>query len=157
MVVDAPGGLTGFARLLQESIAILARESPAHLAATRNALGQTIVRISVAGEAPARLVPGRGHDWVQAAEGPAAVEARLDIATLFEVLDGALTVEQAVRGDRLAISGGVDDLLRGHDALGAWLHGALRCPSFTELLQRMRNQYAAQLGSQDRRNLDERK
>lgn len=54
--------------------------------------------------------------------------------TILDVVDGRLTLEDAVWEERIRLFGSLDALLLFLDALVAYLQGAVRCPSFPWLL-----------------------
>jgi hypothetical protein len=54
------------------------------------------------------------------------------------LIDARLTLLDAVLSDALAMTGAPDDLLAFHDGLIAYVHGAVRAPSFPALLSAYR-------------------
>lgn len=68
----------------------------------------------------------------------ADVELQTDRSTIHALVDGALSLEQAVRQNRLRLQGAPADVVRFHAGLMAWLHGAVRSPSFPQLLRGFR-------------------
>jgi hypothetical protein len=131
-----PGAV--FSTLLRRSLETLERERPdvaARLAAT---LGALDVAIRVGEE----RVGLRAEDGrvVVAAPPP---EARVDVVTgrdtILALVDGEVSLVDAVVGDALALRGAVPDLARFHDALWLYLQGAVRAPSFPALLRAFRD------------------
>jgi hypothetical protein len=127
----------GFAGYLTRSLRLLRDEAPAHFAATRAHLGPLAVRITVGNEAPVVVRLDGAEPWVRqhAPEEtfPAAVDVGASRPALAAFLRGELSIEEAVTDDRLTLRGSLDHLLPFFDGLAAWLHGALRSPSFPSL------------------------
>ncbi len=71
--------------------------------------------------------------------GEAHVELQTDRPTIFALIDGVLGLQSAVQADRLRLRGGPDDVIRFHEGLMLWLHGAVRSPSFPGLLREFRD------------------
>ncbi len=65
------------------------------------------------------------------------------LATVLAVLDARLTLAEAVEIDALRVRSDLDRLVLLHDGLLAYVHGAVRCPGFPELLVRLRLQALA--------------
>jgi hypothetical protein len=122
-----------FSTLLRRSLETLERERPD--VAT---LGALDVAIRVGEE----RVGLRAEDGrvVVAAPPP---EARVDVVTgrdtILALVDGEVSLVDAVVGDALALRGAVPDLARFHDALWLYLQGAVRAPSFPALLRAFRD------------------
>jgi len=133
----------GFGQFLRESLALLAAEAPVHLAALARALRERQVTISIADEAPVQLACDRRGLFFSEESGRSAVEVSLSSGELLRVLAGDETLEQAIVDGRVAVRGACDDVLAFDDALRAWLHGAVRSPSFGGLLRRLEAHYAA--------------
>jgi hypothetical protein len=121
-----------FPAYLERALGLVAAEAPVHFAAARDHLGALALVIRVAGSPPLRLFLGTGPPWT-APGSDGDVEAALAPGDLAALLAGELTIEEAVGCDRLSIRGELDRVLPFLDALGAWLHGALRSPSLPHL------------------------
>ena len=67
-------------------------------------------------------------------DGGAHVVLSADHAMIFALVDGEVTIEAAVRQNRLRLRGTPAHLVRFHEGLMLWLHGAVRCPSFPQIL-----------------------
>jgi hypothetical protein len=70
--------------------------------------------------------------------GEAHVVLHTDTPTVFRLVDGQCSLEQAVQQDRLRLFGRPGDVIRFHQGLMQWLHGAVRSPSFPRLLREFR-------------------
>jgi hypothetical protein len=140
--VRPENALVGFGRFMDESLALLADEGPRHLEAIARALGPVRIGFEIDAEDVVVLAPGpRPH--VQRAAAPADVGVRTTSAVLLGIVDGDDSLGRAILEDRVAIRGRCDDVLACDDALRAWAHGAIRAPSFSELLNRFRAHYAS--------------
>jgi hypothetical protein len=123
-----------FARYLEAALDLLQVEAPAHFAATRARMRGRAAAIRVDDAPPLRLCFASGPPWISrrgALTGDIAVA--ISGRDLDRFLAGELTLEEGLADDRLRIQGDVDQVLDFLDALAAWLHGALRCPSFPTL------------------------
>jgi hypothetical protein len=123
---------------VEEAMRVLAREAPLHLAALSKELGKLTVSIGVGDASPFAVSFADGPPWVRPVAAP-DVDVALSSRDVEDLLAGALTVEDAVARDRLAIRGDVSAVIRFLDALRLWLHGALRSPS----MPRLRDTYLA--------------
>jgi hypothetical protein len=127
---------------LRASLALLAAESPLHLRAMQAALRNRQVRISLDEEPPTRLVVDPSGLHVVGEGDPAQVDVSLASHDLLRVLAGEQTLEEAIVAGQVTVRGTCDDVLAFDDGLRAWLHGAVRSPSFSTLLERLQTHYA---------------
>jgi hypothetical protein len=58
--------------------------------------------------------------------------------TILRVIDAETNLMEAVLADELYVRGELDDLVAFHDGLLAYVHGAVRAPSFPQLLREYR-------------------
>jgi hypothetical protein len=137
-----------FGQYLAQALGLLRSESPVHFQATRQRLGGLAILIRIAGDVPVRVrLEGEvaatwvaradhvgGHAHVGASDS--GVEISTSRADLDGFLRGAFTLEEGLEANRLTVRGALDDVLAFLEALNAWLHGALRCPSFPSLHRR---------------------
>lgn len=124
---------------IRTSLQILRREHTGAFAAMIHALGRGRLYLKVDDEA-VLLRFGRGTPQVWSARPrdrrpPAVLTSRRAILRL---VDGGLTILDAVRHGDLEVLASPDDLLRLERSLSFYLRGAVRCPSFPELLQQFR-------------------
>ncbi len=126
-----------FRDFLADSFVALRREMPPAYVALCRCLARREVVLTVDGES----VPVE-FERERAVLLPAAVAPVIDVRTtraaILDLVDAHLRLDDAVMTDRLHLRGSPDDLLRFHDGLLAYLHGALRAPSFARLLQSFR-------------------
>lgn len=126
-----------FSALLRRSLGALERERPdvaARLAAT---LAPLTVTITVGDEHLG--VRSDGTCIVVGVPVPAAqVRVSTGRPTILALVDGAVSLVDAVLADDVRLVGDVADLARFHDALWLYLQGAVRAPSFPALLQAFR-------------------
>ncbi len=138
-----------FARFLERSFAILAAEHPEAYRAMCAALAPRVVSIRVGDEAvhlgftPAAV---RRLRWVAAP----AVTIRATIPTVLAVIDAELSLLDAAMAGDLDAGGAPADLAAFHDGLVAYVHGAVRAPSFPFLLGEFRARHARRRRQQTR-------
>jgi hypothetical protein len=117
---------------LQRSLDLLARESPAHLQRMRAALGDRPVVITIHGARPVRVSLNGTPPWTSIG-GAADLEIALSQPDLFHFVRGEITLDEAVKTQRLQLRGRLDDLLILVDTLTAWSQGARRAPSLAKV------------------------
>lgn len=120
-----------FAAFLDHSLRLLAREAPRSFAAVRDRLRGVAAAIELDRQTPVR-VQLDAEPWVARSEA-GEVRAEVDGTDLARLLRGELTIEAAVRDERLHLRGSLEHLLGFLDGLESWIHGAVRCPSFPAL------------------------
>jgi hypothetical protein len=131
------------AALLAESFEVLAREQPVAYAALCARLRGLGVALSVDEESFAALFDARGAS-VAGVEGTEGARVLTHHATVLAVLEGELTLADAVLTDAVRVVGPLDLLLRLHEGLVLYVQGAARCPGFGSLLRRLRAMAAPQ-------------
>lgn len=133
-----------FATYLGESLDQIERGAPEVYALVARRLGARVVHIVVGGEALGVRVEGARLLLDLATEGDraAAIEARTERADIVALVDGEVTLEEAVTTGRVELWGSVEDLLAGLDALGGYLNGAARCPELGGLMEAFRRDAA---------------
>jgi hypothetical protein len=122
-----------FGDLLEQSLAQIARSSPAGYARLAERMGTDRVRIDVDGT-PARLCFSRGRHALARDGSEADLELRTDGAGVLALVDAELSLLDAVLADRLFVRGGVEAVARFESALVAYLEAAVRTPGLPELL-----------------------
>ncbi|WP_437335482.1 hypothetical protein WME98_25045 [Sorangium sp. So ce296] len=128
------------ARLLAESFAALAAELPEAHARVSARLAGRAVAIRVDGERFVVEADG-GAPQVRAAgadEEAAAVRVATSRRAILDVLDARRSLAEAVLADEVEVVGALERLVEAREALLAYVHGAVRCPSFPALLERFR-------------------
>jgi hypothetical protein len=139
-----------FATFLTHSMALLAAEKPAVAARLGALLCDREAVVQVDDERVGIVFPGGVFQLVADVARP-FIELRSSRRTILDVVNGRLTLEDAVWGDHLWLRGHLDDLVRFHDALVLYLQGAVRCPSFPWLLDRYRDGRAPSRADIERR------
>lgn len=124
----------GFTAFLLESFAAMRREVPGAHAEVCRVLARRSVRIEVGGESPL-LRFARGEVALGSGAGAATIEVRATKAAILDLVDARRTLVESVLGDAIFLRGGTHDLLVFHDGLTAYVHGAVRAPSFPSLLR----------------------
>ena len=125
-----------FAAYLTESLDRIAGDVPWAYAAILARLGARVVRVRLSGEA--LTIRGDGGRVRLGDDGSGDVEVSTVRAELVALADGEMTLEEAVTAERLELRGRVDDLMAGLLALEAYLHGAVRCPELSGLMDAFR-------------------
>lgn len=127
----------GFGEFLARSFELLACEARE----ARNLLCGTLagcdVHIWVDGE-PVRLEFEPSTIRLSGARGSACIEVRTSRAAILALLDDRISLDQAILRDALELRGRPADLLRFYDGLIAYVHGAVRAPSFPRLFDAFR-------------------
>ncbi|HXO82201.1 MAG TPA: SCP-2 sterol transfer family protein [Mycobacterium sp.] len=123
--------------LLRRSVGHLEDEVPASYRHMLEALGPLVVEVDVDGE----VFSLRGGRRLEVTDGPAGVSsARIasSRAAILDLLDARFSLDEAVQAGVVNVHGSLDDILRAHDTLLAYVHAAVRAPSHPELLATLR-------------------
>jgi hypothetical protein len=126
------------AGLLHRSLTDLASEVPASCRHLHRTLGALVIEVEVDGELFAlRGVPEL--EVVDVVDGTVPdVRVTTSRAAILDVLDGTVALREAVESGRVAVRGALDDVVRAHATLIAYVHAALRAPSARGLLADLR-------------------
>jgi hypothetical protein len=124
-----------FGDFLARSLAILERERPRHYAALCAAMRDRVALFRVDGP-PVLVSFGEGRATVDPVitRAPVGIESALSKQTILDLLDGELSLEEAVLSDRFFVRAPVSELHVFFQALLHYLRGAVRCPSLPTLL-----------------------
>lgn len=125
------------AALLRRSVEHLAQEVPDSYRRILDELGSLVVELKVDGEVFA-LRGGRDLEVSDGAAQRAGTRIATSRAAVLDVLDAVVGLGEAVEADAVRVTGGVDDVLRAHDTLRAYVHAAVRAPSQPGLLAELR-------------------
>jgi hypothetical protein len=131
-----------FADFLAASLELLERECPAAHAAMCGALSDRALRLTVDGEAVVVIFTARRAS-IAAAARHCSVEVCTSRRTIIDLVDAKAALLDAVLHEALSLRGAPSELLAFLDGLRAYLHGAVRAPSFAPLLRRFRDALAA--------------
>jgi hypothetical protein len=124
--------------LLRQSVAHLEDEVPDSYRRVLNELGPLVVELDVDGELFC-LRGGRRLEVSDGAAGAAGARIITSRATILDVLDARVGLGEAVEAGTVDVRGSLDDVLRAHDTLLAYVHAAVRAPSQPGLLAALRN------------------
>lgn len=127
-----------FRGFLTESFAILQREVPAAYAGLCRVLALQEVVLTMDQE-PVGIRFEREQARLLPTSDAPTIEVRTDRTLVLDLIDARCTLHEAILSDRLLLRGRPDALLLFHDGLMLYLHGALRAPSFPQLLQWFRS------------------
>jgi hypothetical protein len=122
---------------LAESLEALRREVPAAYRAMCQALDARELCLRVDGAPIVLAFSGESHRFL-ARPGRAPIEIRTAEETLHQLIDGELSLLEAVLSERVVVLASIDDLLRCEEGLSSYLRGAVRSPSFPRILERRR-------------------
>lgn len=123
--------------LLRRSVGHLEDEVPDSYHLVLEALGPLVVEVDVDGE----LFSLRGGRRLEVADGAAAMAGAwiaTSRAAILDLLDARVGLDEAVQAGTVGVRGSVDDVLRAHDTLLAYVHAAVRAPSQPGLLTALR-------------------
>lgn len=123
--------------LLRRSVEGLAHEVPDSYRLTLEALGPLTVALDVDGEHFS--LAGGGHLVVTDGEDAAAdVQITTGRSTILDVLDANVGLQDAIEAGIVGVRGSLDDVLRVHDTLRAYVHSAVRAMTQAGLLDALR-------------------
>lgn len=121
-----------FTTFLARSLALLEDEMPSAYSAVASHLGGREVLLHVDEETLS--VRGAGERLHLSFVGTApVVELRTCRDVIAALIEGEITLLDAVLSERLVLVGSVDDLVAFDAGLIAYLNGAVRCPAFPNL------------------------
>lgn len=123
--------------LLRRSVQHLADEVPDSYRLTLDALGPLVVALDVDGE-QFSLTGGRQLVVTDGEPTSAHVRITTTRGTVIDVLDANVGLQDAVEAGTVGVRGSLDDVLRLHDTLRAYVHAAVRAPTQTGLLDALR-------------------
>ena len=122
---------------LARSLALLAREAPGSYERLCHTLAGKRVCIDGDGRRFALRFEPHGVETVTPS-GTENICAGVDRSTILALVDGTVTLDQALRDDRLHIRAQVADAATLFDGLSIYLRGAIRSASFPMLLAEFR-------------------
>jgi hypothetical protein len=126
-----------FPAFLDRSLAVLRSEAPAHHAELAVLLGARGLCCEVDGRSVALCFDGARHA-LRPPDRREAVSLCTDRRTILDLVDGELTLLDALLEERLWLAGSADAVTRFDEALTCYLDGAIRCPSLPPLLEEFR-------------------
>ena len=123
--------------LLRRSVEHLADEVPDSYRLMLETLGPLLVEVDVDGERFA-LRGGQRLEVSEGATGMAGAQITTSRAAILDLLDAKVGLDEAVQVGAVGVRGSLDDILRAHDTLLAYVHAAIRAPSQPVLLSALR-------------------
>lgn len=123
--------------LLRRSVGHLEVEVPDSYRLVLDRLGPLEVELDVDGE---RFTLRGGHrlEVSDGESGTAGARVGASRAAILDVLDARVGLADAVDEGAVRVRGSLDDVLRAHDTLLAYVHAAVRAPSQPGLLAALR-------------------
>jgi hypothetical protein len=123
--------------LLRRSVEHLEDEVPDSYRLVVESLGPLVVDVDVDGELFS-LKAGRRLEVTDGQAGVGGARITSSRAAILDLLDAKLGLDEAVQAGDVGVYGSLDDVLRLHDTLLAYVHAAVRAPSHPELLAALR-------------------
>ncbi len=123
--------------LLRRSVGQLEGEVPASYRHMLEALGPLVVEVDVDGELFS-LSGGRRLEVTDGSAAASGARIRSSRAAILDLLDARFGLDEAVQAGVVSVHGSLDDILRAHDTLLAYVHAAVRAPSHPDLLAALR-------------------
>ncbi|MHA3023485.1 SCP-2 sterol transfer family protein [Mycobacterium sp. BMJ-28] len=123
--------------LLRQSVTHLADEVPDSYRRMLYTLGPLVVELVVDDERFA-LRGGRRLEVCTGGQNVAGTHVVTTRTGILDILDAAISLDHAVECGAVQIRGTLDDILRAHDTMRAYVHAAVRAPSQPALLCALR-------------------
>ena len=123
--------------LLQTALATMQRDNPGGHRSFLDALGPTSVGV-IADTLPFVISTVGGGPVVSTGIGAADVGIRTDRSTVVSVIEGEITLTDAVVQGSVEVRGALAHVVTAHDALLAFVDAAVRTPSLDGLLDQLR-------------------
>ena len=129
---------------LERCLDAIEKEAPVAYGRVVRGLGSRAVRVAIGDDVATLSMASGGHEIARDAEvvrgsraqaTGCAVELIMTEAIIGCLLEGRRTILDAALDGDLVLRGSVDDLAALHDALVAFIHGAVRSPSTPRLLE----------------------
>jgi hypothetical protein len=128
-----------FFTFLAQSMRILEQEAPERYASLSLAMGDMQAQLTTNGSA--RIVRFDGSRFVLEREDiKADVDVEFTSDTILDLVDGELSLEEAIDSEVLWIRGAVEVVEHFYDAVLIYIDGAMRSPGFLNLLKEFRRQ-----------------
>ncbi|KUI31323.1 SCP-2 sterol transfer family protein [Mycobacterium sp. IS-1742] len=124
--------------LLRRSVDHLADEVPDSYRLLLDRLGRLVVELDVDGD----VFTMRGGRRLEVSDGPAPQPgARVNTSrtAILDIIDARTGLDEAVESGAVHVRGALEDVLRAHDTLLAYVHAAVRAPSQPGLLTELRS------------------
>ncbi len=135
-----------FGGWVRRALAALGRELPWAYARMCEALGERVVAIEVEGERAVVRCTGCDTRVSETLAVSPTVELETTRRAVVGMADGEETLVEAVLSGSVVLRGAPDDLAAFHDALVAFLQGAVRAPSFPWKMEEFRKWQTARDG-----------
>jgi hypothetical protein len=127
-----------FFTFLRTSLSRIAAEEPDAHRALVGAMGN--LRARLVADGVARTIRFDFPDWtIYAGESETDLEVAFDREIIMDLIDGRLTMEDAIYQERLRMRGSVETIERFHGALMIYLEGLIRTPEAPVLLESYRS------------------
>jgi hypothetical protein len=127
-----------FSSLLRRSVDHLADEVPGSYRLLLDRLGRMVVELDVDGQ----LFAMHGGRRLEVSDGPArepGVRVNASRTAILDLIDARTGLDEAVEAGAVRVRGPLENVLRAHDTLLAYVHAAVRAPSQPALLAELRS------------------
>ena len=124
--------------LLRRSVAHLADEVPDSYQLLLDRLGPLVVELDVDGQ----LFTLHGGDRLEVSDGPGrdpGARVNTTRTAILDLLDARTGLDEAVEAGAVRVRGSLENVLRAHDTLLAYVHAAVRAPSQPALIDELRS------------------
>jgi hypothetical protein len=126
-----------FFTFLRTSLSRITAEEPDAHRALVGAMGK--LRARLVADGVARIIRFDFPDWmICPGESETDLEVAFDREIIMDLIDGRLTMEDAIYQERLHMRGSVETIERFHGALMIYLEGLIRTPEAAVLLESYR-------------------
>ncbi|HLV33541.1 MAG TPA: hypothetical protein VKY59_00445 [Spirillospora sp.] len=123
----------GFTPLLETSFAVMSSECPEAYQRICQLLAGDEVGITIDAESLSVRFEAGQAVVLRTPQQP-TVHVAATKQTLLDLIDARYTLEHAITRDLLHVRGKMNELIRFYEAVQLYIHGAVRCPSFPDLL-----------------------
>jgi hypothetical protein len=122
---------------LEDALGEIARSEPEADRALRAALRGLTARLSDGARSFVLQAGGEGWCFCDG-ERTADIVVAFDEAVILDLIEGVLTLHEAILGERIIVFGPIDNICKFYDALFVFLEGLLRASGASALLERFR-------------------
>jgi hypothetical protein len=129
------------AALFERSLRHVLTEVPASYQHLVRVLGPLVVEVRIGGRDDEAFTLCADQARLAVSDGAstsAGARIRTTRTAILQVLDGVVSLAEAVESGQLEVWGSLDAVLRAHDTLIAYAHAATRAPSVPGLLSALR-------------------
>jgi hypothetical protein len=127
-----------FRKFLETSLVLMAQECAPAYRYLCEVLAPRQVAILVDGEEVALAFAQDQATTLPLADAQPVLHLQMGRSTILDLTDGKFTLQEAILDGAVAVYGDLKDLVLFHEGWLTYMRGAIRCPSFPDLLERFR-------------------